>query len=155
MRRRRDRDAATASGPSVRAAALRWLTAAAGFACTAIGLFHLVLGAASVPGEGAAGPTVDSRERFYAAIFVGYGSAWLWAWRQSPVPSALVRVLAGLLLVGGLGRVLSMISNGAPHWFQIVLTVVELVFPPLYLVMATADENDHATRHRAAPDGTP
>ncbi len=46
-----------------------------GVACVVIGLFHLALGVSSVPGEGMAGATVDSRERFYNAIFVGYGLA--------------------------------------------------------------------------------
>lgn len=74
---------------------LKWLALAMGIACAAIGLYHLVLGIASVPGEGSTGATVDSRERFYNAIFLGYGLAWIWAARQSPIPSTAVRWLAG------------------------------------------------------------
>ena len=66
---------------------LRWLALTIGIACVAIGVFHFILGIDSVPGEGNTGATVDSRERFYAAIFLGYGIAWIWAARQSPVPS--------------------------------------------------------------------
>lgn len=116
---------------------LKWLAVTMGTACVAIGLYHVVLGIGSVHGEGAAdteaGITVDSRERFYNAIFFGYGVAWLWAARQTPIPASVVRWLAGFMFLGGIGRVLSMVQYGAPHWFQIPLTVIELVVPPLFV----------------------
>lgn len=86
---------------------LRWLSLAMGVACAAIGVFHFTLGIMSVPGEGLAGATVDSRERFYGAIFFGYGAAWLWAARQVPIPALAVRWLAGIFLAGGIGRLFS------------------------------------------------
>ncbi|MFE6743062.1 DUF4345 domain-containing protein [Streptomyces tubercidicus] len=125
---------------------LKWLVLAMGGACVAIGAFHLALGIDSVPGEGSAGATVDSRERYYGAVFLGYGLAWLWAARQSPIPATAVRWLAGIFLLGGLGRLLSMAVHGPPQWFQIALTVVELVLPPLYFLLAGADERAAANR---------
>ena len=120
---------------------LRWLAVAMGVACAAIGLYHVVLGIGSVPGAGTAdtlaGTTVDSRERFYNAIFFGYGVAWLWVARQRPIPATLVYWLAGFMFLGGIGRVISMIQYGAPHWFQIPLTVIELVLPPVYVWLAS------------------
>lgn len=112
--------------------ALRWLTLATGVACAAIGVYHLLLGISSVPGEGSAGATVDSRERFYNAIFFGYGLAWIWAARQSPLPLNLIRGLVALFLLGGIGRLLSLAAWGQPHWFQLALTVVELALPLLF-----------------------
>lgn len=111
-----------------------------GIACVAIGAFHFALGIDSVPGETSAGPTVDSRERYYGAIFLGYGLAWIWAARRSPIPSTAVRWLAGIFLLGGVGRLLSLAVHGEPHWFQIALTIIELVLPPVYFWLATADE---------------
>jgi len=111
---------------------LRWLALTIGIACVAIGVFHFILGIDSVPGEGNTGATVDSRERFYAAIFLGYGIAWIWAARQSPVPSTTVRWLSGIFLLGGVGRLLSMVIHGQPHWFQVALTVLELTLPLLF-----------------------
>ncbi len=120
---------------------LRWLAVAMGIACVAIGLYHVVLGIGSVPGAGTAdtlaGKTVDSRERFYNAIFFGYGVAWLWVARQRPIPATLVYWLAGFMFLGGIGRIVSMIQYGAPHWFQIPLTVIELVLPPVYVWLAS------------------
>lgn len=122
---------------------LKWLLLIMGIACVAIGVFHFVLGVYSVPGEGAAaGATVDSRERYYGAIFLGYGLAWIWAARQSPIPSTVVRWLAGIFLLGGVGRILSMVVVGQPQWFQVVLTVIEFVLPPLYFWLSTADEKE-------------
>jgi hypothetical protein len=125
---------------------LRWLVVIMGVACIAIGIMHFVLGIDSVPGEGSAGATVDSRERYYGAIFFGYGLAWIWALRQTPIPANAVRWLAGIFLLGGIGRIVSLIQYGQPQWFQVVLTVVELALPPLYFWLADADEKAVARR---------
>jgi hypothetical protein len=59
------------------------LVACTGVSCIAVGAYHFALGTASVPGATDANPTVDSRERFYSAIFAGYGIAWMRVWRKS------------------------------------------------------------------------
>lgn len=122
------------------ATALRWLAWAMGVACVVIGAYHVVLGIDSVPGETNAGATVDSRERFYNAIFLGYGLAWIWAARQRPIPAQAVRWLAGIFGLAAVGRVLSLAVHGPPHWFQIPLTVLEVVLPPVFFWLAAADE---------------
>ncbi|MEV7211828.1 DUF4345 domain-containing protein [Kitasatospora cineracea] len=109
---------------------LRFLSYAMGFACTAIGLLHLLAGNAIVPGATAAGPTVDSLNRFLGAIFAGYGLAWLWTARQHPIPPTPVRALAALFLLGALGRILSLTVTGRPNWFQLALLAIELALPP-------------------------
>lgn len=124
---------------------LRWLALATGVSCALIGAVHLVLGVASVPGATTANATVDSRERFYNAIFIGYGLAWIWAARQSPLAVEFIRWLAGIFLLGGVGRLLSLLVHGPPHWFQLVLTGVELALPPLYLGLSLAGRNRNPT----------
>lgn len=119
---------------------LKWLSLLMGVACIGIGLFHIALGIDSVPGEESAGATVDSRERFYNAIFVGFGVAWLWVGRSTPIPATPVRWLAGIFLLGGVGRLLSMLAHGQPHWFQIPLSVIEVVLPFVFFWLAAADE---------------
>ncbi|MBW0018735.1 MAG: DUF4345 domain-containing protein [Mycobacterium sp.] len=120
---------------------LRQLAVATGASCIAIGGYHFALGTASVPGATDANATVDSRERFYSAIFAGYGIAWLQAARNSPMRVNDVRLLAGVMLTGGAGRVLSRLRNGRPHWLQDVLTAVEFAVPAAILTIA-----DHAER---------
>ncbi|MFF4607344.1 DUF4345 domain-containing protein [Streptomyces sp. NPDC001339] len=122
------------------ARALRVLTQLMGWACVAIGLFHVALGNAAIPGAGSAGTTVDSWGRFMGAVFVGYGLAWLWAARQRPIPARPVRWLAGVFLLGGVGRLLSLAVHGWPQWFQIALAVIELGLPPFFFWLADAEE---------------
>ncbi|ANZ21415.1 DUF4345 domain-containing protein [Streptomyces noursei] len=119
---------------------LRVLTQLSGWACVLIGLYHVLLGNAAIPGAGSAGTTVDSWGRFMGASFVGYGLAWLWAARQRPIPAQAVRWLAGVLLLGGAGRLLSLALYGWPHWFQIPLAVIELGLPPVFFWLAAAEE---------------
>ncbi|MEW2526453.1 DUF4345 domain-containing protein [Streptomyces sp. NPDC047071] len=126
------------------AKALRTLTLLMGWACVAIGLFHVALGNAALPGAGSAGATVDSWGRFMGASFVGYGLAWVWAARQRPIPAQAVRWLAGVFLLGGAARLLSLAVHGRPHWFQIVLAAIELGLPPVFFWLAEAEERSGA-----------
>ncbi|WP_052862816.1 DUF4345 domain-containing protein [Streptomyces niger] len=130
---------------------LRGLAMVMGYACVAIGLFHVLLGNAAIPGASSAGPTIDSLGRFFGAIFAGYGLAWLWAARQSPVPATAVRWLSAVFLLGAIGRLLSLAAQGWPHWFQVVLTIIELVLPPLFLWLAS--DRDEAPSRRGAGVG--
>ncbi|WP_043720594.1 DUF4345 domain-containing protein [Kutzneria sp. 744] len=117
-----------------------------GFTNVAIGVVHFTLGIVSVPGEWDAGATVDSRERFYAAMFIGYGLLWVWAARQKPIRAATVRWLAGIFWLGAAGRLISLAVYGPPQWFQLVLAALEAALPPIYLLLATADERQAENR---------
>ncbi|MCV7331945.1 DUF4345 domain-containing protein [Mycobacterium cookii] len=119
---------------------LRNLAGFTGLSCLVIGIYHFALGTASVPGAADANATVDSRERFYSAYFAGYGVAWLAAARRSPVRANEVRALAGLMLISAVGRAISLVANGRPHWFQEVLTAIEFVVPAAFFTLADADE---------------
>jgi len=129
-----------ASTPALTGRRLRNLAGFTGLSCIVIGIYHFALGTASVPGATDANATVDSRERFYSAFFAGYGVAWLAAARKSPIRAADVHLLAGLMLLGAVGRVLSLVHNGRPHWFQEVLTAVEFVVPAVFFGMANSEE---------------
>jgi hypothetical protein len=122
------------------AAQLKSLATATGAASVAIGCYHFALGTASVPGATDANATVDSRERFYSAIFAGYGIAWIRTARTSPIRAGDVRLLAGVMLAGGAGRLLSRVRNGRPHWFQDVLTAVEFAVPAAFFALADAQQ---------------
>lgn len=121
---------------------LRGLALAMGISCAAIGAYHLAGGIESVPGEQDSGPTVDSRERFYNAIFVGYGLAWIATALKRPVPAREVHALNGVFLLGGVGRLVSLKRHGRPHWFQLVLTAIEVLLPAAFAWLAPADERE-------------
>jgi hypothetical protein len=135
-----------ASTPARTGRHLKNLAGLTGLSCIVIGIYHFALGTASVPGATDANATVDSRERFYSAYFAGYGLAWLSASRRSPIRAAEVRLLAGLMLVSAVGRVISLVHYGRPHWFQEVLTAVEFIVPAAFFGLADADEAQQSQR---------
>jgi hypothetical protein len=47
---------------------------------------------------------------------------------KSPIRADEVHTLAGLMLAGGVGRLISRAVNGRPHWFQYELAAVEFAF---------------------------
>jgi hypothetical protein len=129
-----------AGTPVVTSRYLKNLAGFTGLSCIAIGVYHFALGTASVPGATDASATVDSRERFYSAYFAGYGLAWLRAARKSPIRAGEVRLLAGVMLLSAIGRLISLVDKGRPHWLQEVLTAIEFVVPAVFFGIAEADE---------------
>ncbi len=129
---------------------LRVLAMVMGVSCALIGLYHFGLGQASVPGAGASTATIDSRERFYSAIFFGFGLAWIWAARRTPISSTAIRMLSAVFLLGGVGRLISLAALGSPHWLQIAEMVVEVLLPPVFFLLSAADEK---AATRAGADG--
>jgi hypothetical protein len=129
-----------AGTPVVTGRYLKNLAGFTGLSCIAIGVYHFALGTSSVPGATDANATVDSRERFYSAYFAGYGLAWLRAARKSPVRAGEVRLLAGVMLLSAIGRLISLVDKGRPHWFQDVLTAIEFVVPAVFFGIAETDE---------------
>ncbi|MFD6198755.1 DUF4345 domain-containing protein [Mycobacteriaceae bacterium NPDC060252] len=119
---------------------LKYLAILTGVICVAIGLYHLIGGSGTVIGGGDITASTDSQERFFSGLFAVYGVAWIWVARQSPIPGIAVRFLAAGLLVGGLGRVASLVGSGQPHPFWIVMLAVEILIPALFFAIAGADE---------------
>ncbi len=44
------------------------------------------------------------------------------------------------MLLSAVGRVLSLVHNGRPHWFQEVLTAIEFVVPAVFFGIADSEE---------------
>ena len=128
---------------------LRFCLALLGASAVGIALSIFLLGAEATAamGErvfgwvaGGAGPagehwpaTMDSELRFYAALWGAYGIVALrTAWK---LPQTLDQVpwLIGVFFAGGVGRVLSRLSIGAPHPFFTALMAIELVLPLMML----------------------
>jgi hypothetical protein len=60
------------------------------------------------------------------------------------VPTHLIRALSAVLLLGGIGRVVSVAETGWPHWFQTVLTGTEFGLPPAFFILAAAAEAERS-----------
>lgn len=82
------------------------------------------------------GADVDSEMRFYAAIWMGYGALALKVARDLPARMTMLRLMLGFFWLGGLGRLLSYVTVGAPHPLFTVLMAIELALPLALLALS-------------------
>ena len=108
---------------------LKFFVALFGAVCAAIGLAHIILGPAVIPGSIAVNATMDSEDRFYATLFVGFGAALVWCSQNLEERSRPFAWLLVVFFAGGISRLVSLSQVGLPHPLFQVLTVVELVLP--------------------------
>jgi Domain of unknown function (DUF4345) len=116
-------------GASAVAIALSILTRGAEATATmAEGAFNAISGSRSPMSEHWP-PTMDSELRFYAALWGAYGVVLIRAALGLPRSIRQIPGLAVVFFLGGVGRVLSLISLGAPHPFFSLLMIIELSLP--------------------------
>ncbi|KAA1426583.1 DUF4345 domain-containing protein [Nocardioides antri] len=108
--------------------ALTTLGRVTGWTCIAIGGVELVGGVRGEPGM-TGDATTDSHVRFMGPVFAGYGLGWLDA-AAGPEPDlGRMRLLAGLMALGGMGRLATRATMGRPHRFHDLLLCIELAAP--------------------------
>lgn len=79
--------------------------------------------------------TMDSELRFYAPFWGAYGVVLIAVARDLVRLGRWVPWLALLFFAGGLGRAISWATNGAPHPFFLFLMILELLLPPVLIVL--------------------
>jgi hypothetical protein len=79
--------------------------------------------------------SADSELRFYAALFFMFGVLCLRAARNIDHHSSIVPWLAAAFFAGGFGRALSWVMMGPPHPFYLLLMAIELIVPPVLMVL--------------------
>jgi hypothetical protein len=97
------------------------------------GLAGVLQGPAIVDGS-LATPSQDSHVRYLSGLLLAIGVAW---WSTIPTVErrgARVRLLAALVLCGGLARLLSFAVVGPPSWPMLGALVLELVVTPVIAV---------------------
>lgn len=102
----------------------------------AISLAHMAIGARAIIDSVAVNPTMAGEDRFFAGLFLCYGIALLWCARDVQRKRVYVNLLAAAFFVGGIGRLLAVVLDGAPHPFYVAMLVLELALPPVMIVMA-------------------
>ena len=115
-------------------AALRVFTALFGAVCVAIGLVHIAFGPTAIPGSVPVNATMDSEDRFYATLFVGFGVAIVWASSNLAARSGAFLSLLAVFFCGGVARIVSAIAVGPPSPLFVFLGSLELILPPLMWV---------------------
>ncbi len=112
--------------------ALRLLIDLFGLICAAIGAIHIAFGPGSIPGGVVTNATMDSEDRFYATLFVGFGLALIWCARDLDGRAGVFKALLAVFFAGGLARIVSLIAVGPPGALFLFLGSLELILPPLF-----------------------
>lgn len=108
-----------------------------GVAVVGIASVHLVLGGAAVIGGSPLNATAEGEHRFFAALFLCYGLAFLWCVPGIEAKRRPLNLLAAVFLFGGLARLASIAVSGPPNAFYSAMLVIELVVP-FVLLFATS-----------------
>ena len=115
---------------------LQILTFVFGVVCGLISLAHIALGPGAIPGEipeaVLANATIDSQDRFYATLFLGFGAALIWCAQDLDARRGAFFALLVIFFLGGLARLLSVAMIGWPLPLFIVLGLIELILPPVF-----------------------
>jgi len=97
-----------------------------------IGMFGLsdpIYAEAKIP----ANVLLDSNLRFFGGVWLGLGLALYWLIPGIDRQTALFRVVWGMIFLGGIGRLLSMIFLGAPPLPFIGFTALEIIGAPFFI----------------------
>jgi len=116
--------------------ALQTLLALFGVTVIGISLAHFAIGPKAIIGGVAMNATMAGEDRFFAGLLLCYGVALLWCARDVQHKRVDINVLAAVFFVGGIGRLLAVVVDGAPHPFYVAMLVLELALPPLMVVAA-------------------
>jgi hypothetical protein len=77
---------------------------------------------------------LDSNLRFFSGVWLGLGLALLWLIPRIERETALFRVFWGMIFLGGIGRLLSMLTLALPPLPFIGFTALEIVGAPLFIL---------------------
>jgi hypothetical protein len=116
--------------------AFQTLLALFGVIVIGISLAHFAIGPKAIIGGVAVNATMAGEDRFFAGLLLSYGIALLWCARDVQHKRVYVNLLAAVFFVGGIGRLLAVVVDGAPHPFYVAMLVAELALPPLMVVAA-------------------
>jgi uncharacterized protein DUF4345 len=116
--------------------AFQALLALFGVIVIGVSLAHFAIGPQAIIGGTAVNPTMAGEDRFFAGVFLCTGIALWWCAVDVQHKRGYVNLLAAVFFVGGLGRLLAVMLDGAPHPFYVAMLVLELALPPLMVVVA-------------------
>ncbi|MHA7276581.1 DUF4345 domain-containing protein [Arthrobacter sp. Hz1] len=124
-----------------------------GLVIAGFGAYYLITGTGGLPeaDQASSNPTLENQFRFFAAMMVGVGAAFItiavkFEWAN------MLWLVCLMVFIGGIGRVLSWAFSGTPHFMMIILMVIELAFPAAllvwhrYIAKTTEIRNEYAAR---------
>ena len=93
----------------------------------------MITGAAGLMPAEAVTPAIDSQYRFLSAVYLGLGAMIMWLLPNIDKQATLFRIIVAILFLGGLARLYSYVSVGAPPANFVFGIVLELCLPLLIL----------------------
>ena len=93
------------------------------------GLSDPIYASANLP----ANALLDSNLRFFSGVWLGLGLTVFWLIPAIERQTILFRTLWGMIFLGGVGRLLSMVLVAWPPVPFIVFTVLEVVGAPMFI----------------------
>ena len=110
---------------------LAGVLAGSGAVALVTGTLVAVRGPAGIPGGAPTSASNDSVLRFYAVWWAGQGAA-MWRLSRDPaLPKEQLDTVCATTFLGGVARLAAARRSGRPHPLFQVLTVAELVLPPV------------------------
>jgi hypothetical protein len=96
-----------------------------------IAFTHIAIGPSAIPGSIPVNATMDSEDRFYATLFLGFGAAMFWCSQQLKERAGVFKALLLVFFLGGVARIVSAAQVGLPNEFFQILWALELILPPI------------------------
>lgn len=121
--------------------ALQSVIALAALVPVGAGLAGVLMGPA-LAAPGAANVSLDSHFRYLSGLFLGIGLLFWSAVPHIEHRGSLVRALTLIVVVGGLGRALSLAQAGPPDLSMRLALIMELVVTPLVCLWQFRVERD-------------
>ena len=76
---------------------------------------------------------LDSNLRYFSGVWLGLGLILFWMIPSIERQKLVFRLMAIMIFIGGVGRVISILSFGVPSPVFIVFVLLELLFPVLII----------------------
>ncbi len=130
--------------------ALKILVFIFGAVCVGIAFIHIAIGPSAIPGSVPVNATMDSEDRFYATLFLGFGAALVWCSRDLAARGGVFKALLLVFFLGGIARCVSALQVGMPNGFFQMLWALELILPPVFWLWWRR----HFDGERAAPSSS-
>ena len=110
--------------------ALKYILYAIAIVVAITGFNVLFGGASAIPGSsGGAEATVDNELRFFSVFWLAYGVFSFWVALNVKAQYKFIPAIALAFFIGGLGRLVSILSVGPPASILIPAMILEFVIP--------------------------
>jgi hypothetical protein len=114
------------------------------------GLAGILLGPGMVEAPGIASMSMDSHFRYLSGLLMGIGFGFLSCISRIESKTARFQLLTGIVILGGLGRLYSLIMDGVPDRWALFGLGMELIVTPL-LALGQWHIKNHGAIHPRQP----